>query len=84
MMKTKKKKLKKHFNRNKEKLLIYKEVNVKQDNLVREIKKPPISFITKIFKGLDQQLEEKNQQMEEIIMASIQSNLLEIKNIIKK
>ena len=61
----KKIKLKKFYNRNKEKLLIYKEVNVKQDNLVREIKKPPISFITKIFKGLDQQLEEKNQQMEE-------------------
>ena len=60
----KKIKLKKLNNRNKENLLIYKEVNVKQDNLVREIKKPPISFITKIFKGLDQQLEEKN-QMEE-------------------
>ena len=70
----KKIKIKKLYNRNKEKLLIYKDVNVRQDNLVREIKKPPISFITKTFKGIYQQMEEK------ILMGENTGLLLTVKN----
>jgi len=44
-------KLKKKDNSNK--LLIYRHV-IKSDNLVRTIEKPPISFITKVFKGLNE------------------------------
>lgn len=42
--------MKKNENSNNNKLLIYKSVN-KGGNLIREIKKPPIAFITKIFKN---------------------------------
>ncbi len=57
--------LKKLNNEGKEKLLIYQQVN-KLNNLVREIKKPPISFITKIYKTLNQVMDEKYQkEMEE-------------------
>ena len=46
------------------KLLIYQQVN-KQGNLVRTIKKPPMSFVTKIFKSLyDIRIETTIKQME--------------------
>ena len=58
-------KLEKLNDKKENKLLIYQQVN-KQGNLVRAIKKPPISFITKIFKSLyDIRIETQIKQMEE-------------------
>ena len=52
--------MKKNENNNNIKLLIYKSVN-KAGNLMREIKKPPIAFITKIFKNNTNKITHKNE-----------------------
>ena len=58
-------KLEKLNDKKENKLLIYQQVN-KQGNLVRAIKKPPMSFVTKIFKSLyDIRIETQIKQMEE-------------------
>ena len=58
-------KLQKLNDKKENKLLIYQQIN-KQGNLVRSIKKPPISFVTKIFKSLyDIRIETQIKQMEE-------------------
>ena len=59
---------------NKNKLLIYKPVNI-QGNLIREIKKPQISFITKVFKSL-YDLNNNQNEKEEIpgLLLSIRNN----------
>ena len=58
-------KLQKLNEKNENKLLIYQQVN-KQGNLLRTIKKPPMSFVTKIFKSLyDIRIETQIKQMEE-------------------
>ena len=59
---------------NKNKLLIYKPVNI-EGNLIREIKKPPISFITKIFKSL-YDLNNNQNEKEEIpgLLLSVKNN----------
>ena len=66
-------KLKKIYDKNKTKLLIYHPVN-KGNNLIREIKKPPISFITKIFKGINDIINEQIEKEE------IPGLLLSVKN----
>ena len=58
------------------KLLIYQKVD-KQGNLIREIKKPSISFITKIFKDMNQVISDNNNNEKEEIVPGI---LLSVKN----